>query len=357
MGRLQTIAFGLFCGALGVLAAIAWLPSPPGTAPCSTHDVKDMLAPHTDDAGAGRAFVSVMWDRCDVGVVATKAMLQLYGSTERYVVFVRNVSRVCKEALRVVNISVKPLPDLGNDERLRKDLGKAREYLLKFALFALDGLTEAGTRLVALDTDAIPAQRIDEMFDFPTPEVPLLAASDTAPTFQMNTGVLAYRMYPGMLEEVLATIRKVGDSLGDGDQDILSYHFQVVKGLHSFLPGRYNSPIMNLLFGKRKRNNIINHPSLGPDGFVKVVHYTKGGFAQRCHWLTWQEWPMNRTDPKGRKHVSAMLVVARQCCAAQRLLEAAGKGFAVLGLRRIDALRCADVQKLIDRAGLGHPRA
>merc|ERR1719433_1245133 len=151
-------------------------------------------------------------------------------------------------------------------------LGRMHKYLNKFVLFQLPGLPE-GARVVALDTDAVPAQNIDEMFDFITAENPFWAASDPLPTYQFNSGVMAYRKDESIFKRLLNTIETVGSRFGDGDQDLLSYHFQVKEGMHSFLPGRYNAVVKNLEENHRGRNAILNHETVGPDGFVKIVHY------------------------------------------------------------------------------------
>merc|ERR1712194_843037 len=113
------------------------------------------------------------------------------------------------------------------------------------------------------------------MFDFITPENPFWAASDSHPTFQFNSGVMVFKKDDHMFDRILKTIRSIGDRMGDSDQDILNYHFQVIEGMHSFLPGRYNSLKPNLEENLRGRNAILNDIAVGPDGFVKMVHYTE----------------------------------------------------------------------------------
>lgn len=300
--------------------------------------------------GERRAIVSLMWGRCDPGALATKGMLQRYGSRAEYIVYAGALPQGCREVLQAANITVMDMPDLQQSGRLdAMQLRKAAKYQSKFALFDLPGLTEPGTRIIALDTDAVPAQNIDEMFDFATPELPFWAAADVNPTFQMNSGVMVYRMYPNMFEEIRDTIHKVHDSLGDGDQDILSYHFQVVKNSHAFLPGRYNCLMANFLSNHRGRNTILDFDGVGTDGFAKVLHYTGGGFASRC---------TQAVGPKAWKEkgiAAALSVVARQCCAAQDLFVKVGPATAqMFGLDAADPLHCEKLRAQMREAGVAH---
>jgi len=259
----------------------------------------------------GKYIVQAMWGKCDAGVFATRAMLNKYHSRAAHIVYIKSLPKDCEDLLRAANITLYEIPDMSLMITPSK-LGAAAGFLNKFVLLQLPGLSP-GARVVALDTDAVPAQNIDEMFDFITPENPFWAASDSTPTFQFNSGVMVYKKDEQMFDRLLNTIETIGDRMGDSDQDLLSYHFQVKEGMHSFLPGRYNSQRSNLVQNHRGRNVILDDNTLGPDGFAKIVHYTNGGFTEWCN-----------QNP-------SLAAVARECCEAQKLLVTLGTN--TLGLK------------------------
>jgi len=251
-----------------------------------------------------RYVVSVMYNRCDPGVFATKAMLSLHRVHAEYIIYAGNLPAGCEDLLRRAKITVWKIPaEMFNITNSR---GKHKmRHTVKLVLFQLPGL-EPGSRVVTLDTDAVPAQNIDEMFDFITEESPFWAASDPLPTFQMNSGVMLYMKSEGLFKRVMNTFETYGSAFGRDDQDLISFHFQVVENLHSFLPGRYNTIVQNIWKNFRHRNMILDHPAVSPDGFIKIAHYTDGGFTKWC-------------ARAPRPHLS---VISRQCCAAKELLAA-----------------------------------
>eukprot|EP00401_Gymnodinium_catenatum_P031331 CAMPEP_0117617344 /NCGR_PEP_ID=MMETSP0784-20121206/85545_1 /TAXON_ID=39447 /ORGANISM="" /LENGTH=237 /DNA_ID=CAMNT_0005421185 /DNA_START=121 /DNA_END=830 /DNA_ORIENTATION=- len=178
-----------------------------------------------------RYVVSVMYNRCDPGVFATKAMLSLHRVHAEYIIYAGNLPAGCED----LKITVWKIPaEMFNITNSR---GKHKmRHTVKLVLFQLPGL-EPGSRVVTLDTDAVPAQNIDEMFDFITEESPFWAASDPLPTFQMNSGVMLYMKSEGLFKRVMNTFETYGSAFGRDDQDLISFHFQVVENLHSFLPG------------------------------------------------------------------------------------------------------------------------
>ena len=153
----------------------------------------------------------------------------------------------------------------------------AKAWLPKvFGILALEHFFAPGARVLHLDADALPTQSVDELFSLSIPPGSCLLASDESPTFQTNSGVLAYEMAPGFSSAIMRTFYAVGTSLGDGDQDLLSFHFRSALALS----GRYHTfahQFEESTRGSRPtllgRMQVLKHDPT----FVRIVHYARGG--------------------------------------------------------------------------------
>ena len=152
-----------------------------------------------------------------------------------------------------------------------------QKWLRKLAVFqAMEKTFVRGTRLVHLDADAIPTRAVDELMrrsTLPVSPGSCLLAADPHPSFQSNSGVMVCDVAPGMSAGVLSTFYRFGQSLGDSDQDLLSYHFRTATGLA--LSSRYNTLAIQMVESYRGRSAVLE----ADPGFVNIVHYTNGGYT------------------------------------------------------------------------------
>lgn len=297
-----------------------------------------------------RAVLQVMWGKCDVGVFATHAMLKRHNFSKEHIVLVasKTLPPDCIKLLQAANISTEEIPNLQGKHELNRTYLE-REKLAVFRPPA--GLNVTGSRIIALETDAIPASSIEEVFEYTSSELPFWSASRSMSTFQLSSSVMAFRIYPRMFDELVDTIEHAHDSVGDVDQDILTYHFQVVKKFDTFLPRRYSILAPEFYQRYRGYNAVLSSP-----GIAKIVHYKEGGFAAWCHYLS-------RVSSGGSQlqllwhdagSATAMSIAAEQCCTTQEFLRRLPNNLLnVLNLPPEEPLSCNSLRtQIADSAAL-----
>lgn len=193
-------------------------------------------------------------------------------------------------------------------------------WLPKLSIFAaLERDLTPGSRFVFLDADAVPTQSIDELFTMPLPPgASCLCAPDPMPTWQGNSGVVNCVQEVGLHAGVLSTFHAIGSRLGDGDQDILSYHFSR-QGI--MLHGRYNA-FADMQLGPnfwRGRDNVFSYNPR----YIKVVHHTSGQgawprFEARCAKVD----QVLSYRPENRRRASWIIPFREQCHLRRAAVEA-----------------------------------
>eukprot|EP00040_Diaphanoeca_grandis_P020932 m.111332 g.111332 ORF g.111332 m.111332 type:complete len:376 (-) comp28113_c0_seq1:81-1208(-) len=276
-----------------------------------------------------RAIVSMMWGHCKPGVVATAAILQQADTKAEHIVYLDPDMKECSTMLKAANVTVEDLPQGDTSLQLPSKIWSRRAR--KFSLFNLKSF-KPGDCILTLDTDVVPTGNVDEMFAFPTKEMPFWASSDPNPTMQLNSGVMVFRIYEGMYEEIKQTLAYISTktktlnaalanthpgavptNFGDGDQAYINFHFGVVKGYYNIMSARYNVVVPQLLESVRGRSSTLAF--VKPD-YVKMLHYTNGGFTSRCECVSRGKCNDVETIRWRNLGVSmAVSIVAKQCCA------------------------------------------
>ena len=148
-----------------------------------------------------------------------------------------------------------------------------------------------GARIVFLDADAVPTSGVEELFTMPLPASGCLLAADPLPTYVSNSGVLVCELHARIHDELKKTFDLVGSSLGESDQELISYHMSRHEQVQ--LHARYNVlvPWLGGRWNEGQRHVVAfgrNAVAAFDPAFIKIVHYTgnigdntKFGFLQK----------------------------------------------------------------------------